>query len=432
MQLKVNRINSANASVEATIPAEVLQKKEAKLIAQAASNMKVDGFRKGKVPASVVKARYGKQLLEDAQTEVLRDLYNQALEALELKPEAIVGEPSFPKFEEKEGALSLEMKLSMRPTVNVEGYKAYIPEYKTPRVTKKEVAERLTKMLELTAGLKTIEEARPVEKGDFAVIDFEGFLDGVAFEGGKADNYTLGIGSGSFIPGFEEGIIGMEVGQSKEIGVTFPEAYGKEELAGKPAVFKVTLKELKVKETPKKASEETLKRLLPGVENPTQEMLESQIEEELRNEKLSKIFGEEVKPKFIETILEKVTLDLPENIVEQEIDLQMRGVFSKMSEEEIKEYADNKDKITQKREEFREESTKSVKLTFIVDELARAEGISVSDQEVLQMIYFEAMQQGANPKEYLDYYEKQGVLPAIKMSMIEEKLFAKLFKKGNE
>lgn len=431
MQIKVNRINSANASVEATISSALLQKKEEKLIASASSNMKVDGFRKGKVPAHLVKARYGKQLKDDAQTEALRDLYNQALEELSIKPDAIVGEPSFSKFEEKEGGLELEMKLSMRPTVIVDGYKECVPEYKTPKVTKKEIAERLEKMMQLTAGLKDIEEKRAVEKGDFVVINFEGFLDGVAFEGGKAEGYTLEIGSNSFIPGFEDGIIGMNVGESKDIEVTFPENYGKAELAGKPTVFKITLNAIQVKDVPKKPTEEILKRLLPGVENPTAETLEAQIEEELRNEKLGKIFNEEVKPKFVENILEKLSLDLPENIVEQEIDLQMRSVFGKMDEETIKEYSANPEKIKEKREEFREEATKSVKLTFIVDELARAEGINVSDQEVLQMIYFEAMQQGANPKEYLEYYQKQGVLPAIKMSIIEERLFTKLFTKGN-
>ena len=431
MQIKVNRINSANASVEATISSALLQKKEEKLIASAASNMKVDGFRKGKVPAHLVKARYGKQLKDDAQTEALRDLYNQALEELSIKPDAIVGEPSFSKFEEKEGGLELEMKLSMRPTVIVDGYKECVPEYKTPKVTKKEVGERLEKMMQLTAGLKDLEEKRAVEKGDFVVINFEGFLDGVAFEGGKAEGYTLEIGSNSFIPGFEDGIIGMNAGESKDIEVTFPENYGKAELAGKPTVFKITLNAIQVKDVPKKPTEEILKRLLPGVENPTAETLEAQIEEELRNEKLGKIFNEEVKPKFVENILEKLSLDLPENIVEQEIDLQMRGVFNKMDEETIKEYSTNPEKIKEKREEFREEATKSVKLTFIVDELARAEGINVSDQEVLQMIYFEAMQQGANPKEYLEYYQKQGILPAIKMSIIEERLFNKLFTKGN-
>ncbi len=430
MQIKVNRTNSANAAVEATISPALLQKKEEKMIASAASNMKIDGFRKGKVPAHIIKARHGKQIQQDAQTEALRELFNKALEELDVKAELVVGEPSFTKFEEKEGGLELEMKLSFRPTVNVEGYKECVPEYKTPKVTKKEISERLEKTLALVAELKTVEEKRAIKSGDFAVIDFEGFLDGVAFEGGKAEGYTLELGSNSFIPGFEDGIVGMKAGKSKEIELTFPENYGNKDLAGKPTVFKVTLKEIKVKDVPETPSEEMIKKLLPGVENPTLEVLEEQIETEIRNEKLAKVFNDDVKPKFVENVLEKIALDLPENIVDQEIDLQMRGVFGKLSEEEIKEYSGNPEKIKEKREEFRSEAEKSVKLTFIVDELAKQEGINVSDQEVLQMIYFEAMQQGANPKEYLEFYEKQGVLPAIKMSIIEERLFNKLFTKG--
>ena len=430
MQIKVNRTNSANAAVEATISPALLQKKEEKMIASASSNMKVDGFRKGKVPAHIVKARYGKQLKEDAQTEVLRELYTKALAELGIQADIVVGEPSFSKFEEKDGGLELVMKLSFKPTIVIEGYKECVPEYKTPKITKKEISERLDKTLALVAELKTVEEKRAVKSGDFVVIDFEGFLDGVAFEGGKAEGYTLEIGSNSFIPGFEDGIIGMKAGKSKDIEVTFPEAYGNKDLAGKPTVFKVEVKEIKAKDIPETPSEEMIKKLLPGVENPTLETLEGQIEDEIRNEKLAKIFNDEVKPKFVENVLEKIIFDLPENIVDQEIDLQMRSVFGKLSEDEIKEFAGNPEKIKEKREEFRAESEKSVKLTFIVDELAKQESINVSDQEVLQMIYFEAMQQGANPKEYLEFYEKQGVLPAIKMSIIEERLFNKLFTKG--
>ncbi|ACZ13169.1 trigger factor [Sulfurospirillum deleyianum] len=431
MQIKVNRTNSANAAVEATISPALLQKKEEKLITSAASNMKVDGFRKGKVPAHIVKARYGKQLKDDAQTEALRDLYTQALSELNVTAELVVGEPSFSKFEEKDGGLELVMKLSFKPSVNVEGYKECIPEYKTPKVTKKEISERLEKTLALVADLKTVEEKRAVKSGDFAVIDFEGFLDGVAFEGGKAEKYTLEIGSGSFIPGFEDGVVGMKAGKSKDIEVAFPENYGNKELAGKPVIFKVTLHEIKVKDVPETPSEEMIQKLLPGVENASLEVLEEQIETEIRNEKLAKLFNEELKPQFVENVLAKVALDLPENIVDQEIDLQMRSVFGKMDEATIKEYSENPEKIKEKREEFRNDAEKSVKLTFIVDELARQENIMVNDQEVLQMIYFEAMQQGANPKEYLEFYQKQGVLPAIKMSMIEERLFNQLFTKGN-
>ncbi|MDD3343516.1 MAG: trigger factor [Sulfurospirillaceae bacterium] len=430
MQIKVEQLNGANAAVEGTISAALLQKKEDKMLASAATNMKVDGFRKGKVPAHIVKTRFGKQIKEDAQNDALRELFNKALVELNIKPELVVGEPAITKFEEKEGSIELAMKISLRPSVNAEGYKECVPEYKTPKVTKKEIAERLEKMLKLTASLKKVEDIRPVEKGDFVVIDFEGFLDGTPFEGGKAEAYTLEIGSNSFIPGFEDGIVGLKAGESKDIEVTFPENYGNKELAGKPTIFKIALKEIQVKDVQKTPDAETLKRLLPGDENPSLETLEKQIEEEIRNEKLAKLFNDEVKPKFIDAVLEKIALDLPDSIVEQEIDLQMRGVFGKMSEDEIKEYSGNPEKINAKREEFREDAQKSVKLTFIVDELAKQEKIVVTDQEVMQMIYFEAMQQGANPKEYLEYYEKQGVLPAIKMSIIEERLFTQLFSKG--
>ncbi len=430
MQIKVNRTNSANAQVEATISSALIDKTEAKITAQAASTMKIDGFRKGKVPAHVVKARYGKQLREDAKTEVLKELYNKALTELDVKTDAVIGEPGFSKYEENENGLDLVLELSFKPTINAEGYKECVPEYKTPKVAKKEIAERVEKAMVMISPLKTVEEKRAVQKGDFVVIDFEGFKDGVAFEGGKAEGYTLEIGSNSFVPGFEDGIVGMSAGDNKDIEVTFPESYGNTDLAGKPTLFKIALKEIKEKDIPKTPTEDMIKKLLPGVEEPTLEKLEEQIEEEIRNEKLYKLFNDEVKPKFVDALLEKVTVDLPNNIVEQEIDLQMRGVFGKMNEEEIKEYAENPEKVKEKREEFRAESEKSVKLTFLVDELAKQEGIVVNDQEVLQMIYFEAMQQGANPKEYLEFYEKQGLLPAIKMSLIEDRLFNKLFSKG--
>ncbi|MDD3463668.1 MAG: trigger factor [Sulfurospirillaceae bacterium] len=430
MQIKVERKNGANVSLEAKVSAELLDKKQNKMVASAAQNMKIDGFRKGKVPANVVKARYGDKIKQDAQNEVVREALGKALEELGIKADMIVGEPAVTKFEEKDGGFEMEMKISLRPTVDIEGYMECIPEFKTPRITKKEIGDRLDEMMKMVAEIKPIAKKRALADGDFAVIDFEGFLDGVAFEGGKARNYTLEIGSNSFIPGFEAEIIGMKIGEEKDISVTFPEAYNNKELAGKPVTFKIKLHEIKVKDIPSAPTEEMLKKFLPGEESPTLETLEEQIKEQIKNEKLAKLFSEEVKPKFIEAILEKSKFDLPDTIVEQEIDIQVRGIFGNLSEDEIKDYSQNPEKIKQKREEFRDESEKSVKLTFIIDELARVENIVVTDQEVAQMIYFEAMQRGQNPKEYFEYYQKQGVLPAIKMSVIEEKLFNQIFNKG--
>jgi trigger factor len=427
MQIKVEKIDDANAKAQAKVSAELLNTKQQKMAQEAAKNMKVDGFRKGKVPAHVVMARHGEQIKQDAEQEALRELLNDALKELEIAQEAIVGEPQITKFEKVEDGLDVEIKISFRPVVNVEGYKELVPEYKTPRVTKKEIGERMETMLKLSAPLKKLPRKRAVKEGDFVQIDFEGFLDGTPFEGGKAENYSLEIGSGSFIPGFEEQIVGMKIDEEKDINVTFPENYNSKQLAGKDTVFKIKLHDIQIKDIPETPDVETLKKLLPGVEDPTVETLEAQIKEQIKNEKLEKVFSDEVKPKFIENILEKVNFSLPENIVDQEIDMQVRNIFGSLSEEEIQVYAKDPKKIEEKREEFREEAVKSVKLTFIVDELAKAENIKVEDQEVAQMIYFEAMQQGQDPKAYYEHYQKQGVLPAIKMSIVEQRLFSQLF-----
>ena len=432
MQIDVKKTNDANAVIDAKISKELLDKKEDKIAAVAAKSMKVDGFRKGKVPPHVVKARMGEQIKQDAEQEALKELFDKALEKLDAKSSDVVGEPQITKFEKKDDGIEVEVKVSFRPVVVIEGYEELVPEYKTPRVTKKEIQARIEEMMKLSAPLKKFEEDRGLENGDFALIDFEGFIDGKPFDGGKAEGYTLEIGSGSFIPGFEDGLLGMKEGETKEIEVKFPENYNSKELAGKDAVFKVTLHEIQVKDVPEAPDEDMLKKLLPGVENPTVEELESQVKEQLKNEKLQKLFNEEVKPKFIEAVLEKVQFDIPENIVEQEIDLQVRNIFGSMSEDEIKEYSENPKKIEEKREEFREEAEKSVKLTFIVNELAQAEDVKVDDQEVMQLIYFEAMQQGQDPKQYYEYYQKQGLLPAIKMSIVEERLFNGLFTKYNK
>lgn len=429
MQIKVERIDGANAKAEAKVSAAFLKEKQEKIAKNAAQNMKVDGFRKGKVPTHVVMARHGEQIRQDVEQEALRVFLDDALKELGAEPASVVGEPQITKMDRVEDGLDVEIKISFRPTVVVEGYAELVPEYKTPRVTKKEIAERVETMLKLTAPLKKLEVERAVESGDFVQIDFEGFIDGTAFAGGKAEKYVLEIGSKSFIPGFEDGIIGMNVGEERDVEVTFPKEYNSKDLAGKAAVFKVKLHEIQVKDVPAKPDEDTLKRLLPGTENPTMETLEEQVKEQIKNEKLSKVFAEEVKPKFVENILEKFVFDLPQNIVDQEIDMQVRNIFGSMSEEDIKVFAENPEKINEKREEYRKEAQNSVKLTFLVDELAKAEQIKVEDQEVMQMIYFEAMQQGQDPKQYFEYYQKQGVLPAIKMSIVEERLFTQLFNK---
>ena len=428
MDLKTNKTNSANATVAATITKEQIEQKETQLAQEAAKGMQIAGFRKGKVPAHIVKARYGDKLTEDAKNDALRSVYEQGISDLSLAPEQIIGEPNVKKFEENEsGNIEVEIIIATKPEINIEGYKELIPDFKKPEVTDEDVKARIDDMLKSSAPIEKIKKARALKKGDFALFDFKGFVDGEAFEGGSAKAYTLEIGSGSFIPGFEDQMIGMKEDEEKDIIVTFPEDYHSKDLAGKEATFKVTLLEIQEKVIPTDIEQETLKKFLPEEESPTKELLEKKVKEQIKAEKLSKTYQEEVKPEFVEALVKKFEIDLPENIVEQEIDMAFRNALPSMGEDEIKKYTTDVDAAKEKREEYRNDAIDSVKLTFIVDELAKKEEIAVDDQEVMQTLYFEALQSGQDPQALIKQYEEQGLLPAVKMAIVEDRLFTKLF-----
>ena len=427
MNIKTEKIDSANSTITATISKEFIEQKETVLANAAAKDMKIDGFRKGKVPAHVVKARYGSKLTEDAKNDALREVYEKGIADLKLDVSAVIGEPAVKKFEEKDGNIDAEISISTRPEIKIEGYKELIPEIKKPEVEEKEVEERLNEMLKSNATFQKVEKKRAIKEGDFALMDFEGFIDGDAFQGGSAKAYTLEIGSGNFIPGFEDQMVGMKPDEEKEITVTFPEEYQSKDLAGKESVFKVTLLEIQEKVIPADLDEETLKKFLPEEEAPTKELLETKVKEQITAEKLAKLYQEETKPSFVEALVKKYNIDLPLNIVEQEIDMAFRNAFNAFNEEDVKKYSTDADAAKEKREEYRADASDSVKLTFIVDELAKQEEIAVDDQEVMQTIYYEALQSGQDPQAYIKQYEEKGLLPAVKMAIVEDKLFKKLF-----
>jgi trigger factor len=433
MEIKAKKLNGANAVAEANIDGGIIKNKEEKILKTLAKDAKIDGFRKGKVPTSVLRSRYGDKVKVDAEQEAVKELYDEALKELGLDEKGVMGEPIFSKFDRNDnGGIDVELKISYKPTMELNGYEECLPEYEAPKVTKAEVDERADTLLKNNSPLKTISGKRGVKEGDFAVIDFEGFTDNEPFEGGKAENYTLQIGGKSFIEGFEEGLIGLKAGSSKDVEVTFPKEYANKDLAGKNAVFKVKLHEIKERDIPEEIGEDILKKFLPNEPKPTKELLEDKIKEQIKKEKTSKLYHEELKPKFVEAIIKKFTFDLPENIVEQEMDVLFRNIFVNIKPEELEEYKKDADKARQKRESFRKDAEDSVKLTFIVNELALLNKINVSDQEVTQMIYIEAMQYGQEPKAHFENYKKQGVLPAIKMAMIEDKLFQTLFDKTDK
>lgn len=426
MEFNAQRVDEANAVISATVAKETIEANLDKVAKQAAKTMDIQGFRKGKVPVAVVKQRYADKLTEDAEGEALRAILADGLKELEIANEDLIGEPSISKYDKNEnGSIDFEVKVATKPNVDLGDYKALVPAVEDKEVSEDEVNAKLEEMAKQSAPLAKIARKRMVRDGDHAVIDFEGFVDGVAFDGGKAEKYALEIGSGSFIPGFEEQVIGMKYEESKDITVTFPAEYQSKDLAGKEAVFKVTLHEIQEK-TAAELNDEFAQKMLPQEENVTIDTLKEKIAEQIKNEVKAKYYREELKPEYLNTLVEKLQFALPSSVVDQEVNHALNNKVRTMSEDEIKALQEDASKVEEIRDELKADAESSVKATFIVDALARAEEVEVSDQEVTQVLYFEAMQMGQNPQDVLKQYEEAGYLPAIKMSMIEERVISKL------
>ncbi|APW66314.1 MULTISPECIES: trigger factor [Arcobacteraceae] len=426
MEFKANKVDEANAVVSATITKETIDTNLDKVAKQAAKTMDIQGFRKGKVPVAVVKQRYADKLTEDAEGEALRAILADGLKELNITNEDLVGEPSITKFDKKEdGSIDVEVSVACKPAVELGDYKSFLPEVEDKAIDAKEIDAKLEEMAAQSAPLTKIARKRMVKDQDHALIDFEGFVDGVAFDGGKAEKFALHIGSGSFIPGFEDQVIGMKYDEEKDITVTFPAEYQSADLAGKEAVFKVKLHEIQEKAAGE-INDEFAAKMLPGEENVTVDTLKEKLEEQMKAEAKNKYYREELKPAYLETLVEKLTFALPSTVVDQEVNQALNNKVRSMSEDEIKALQEDAAKVEEMREELKEDAQNSVKATFIVDALAKAESVDVTDQEVSQVLYYEAMQMGQNPQDVLKQYQEAGYLPAIKMSMIEEKVITKL------
>lgn len=426
MEFNANRVDEANAVITATLTKDSIENNLEKVAKQAAKTMNVQGFRKGKVPVAVVKQRYADKLREDAEADGIRKILADGLKLLDIKNSDLIGEPSVTKFDKKDnGDIEIELSVACKPNIDLGDYKSLVPAVKAIEIDIKKIDDRLTEIAQSSAPLEKIARKRAVKDGDFAVIDFEGFVDGVAFDGGKAEKYPLQIGSGSFIPGFEEQVIGMKYEEQKDITVKFPESYQAKDLAGKEAVFKVTLHEIQERAKPE-LNDEFAQKMLPGQKDVTIDTLRDRVKEQMLAEDKAKYYRDELKPVFLETLVEKINFALPTSVIEQEINYALNNKIRTMTEEEINELKENANKVEDIRNELKEDAVNSVKATFIIDALAKAENVQVSDQEVTQVLYFEAMQMGQNPQDVIKQYQQAGYLPAIKMSMIEEKVISKL------
>lgn len=425
MDIKATKINGANAEISAAITRNEIDKHIEKIAKELSKTANIPGFRKGKVPVSAVKRQHGERLVQDAEAQALRDLLDDGLKELGIAQESLIGEPQVAKFDKSEDNIDVLVKVAMRPEIELGEYAALVEEFERPATSDEDITKRIEELAESQSSFVTVEEDRALVEGDTALIDFEGSVGGEVFEGGTAQDFSLQLGSGQFIPGFEEQVVGMKKDEEKTIDVTFPADYGSDKLAGKASQFKVKVKAIQAK-APIVIDDDLAKKMIPGDENATVELLRKQVKEQLDNEGLSKLYNDELKPKLLETFVSTFAFDLPDFVVEQEIDMALNKKAQTMSESELEEIKANAEKVQELRETFRDDANKSVKATFIVDALAKAESIAVEEQEVMQTIYMEAMQMGQDPAQAYEHYKESGYLPAIQMAMIEDKVLSTL------
>ena len=374
MSLQVEKLEKNMAKLTIEVPAEELEKAIDNAYRKNRKKISVPGFRKGKVPRQMIEKMYGKEIFyEDAINELIPGAYEKALEECE---EEIVSSPKIDVEQIEAGKpFIFTAEVALKPEVRIGKYKV---DKIDVEVTEEEVAAELEKERGNNARNITVED-RPVKDGDMTMLDFEGFVDGVAFEGGKGENYPLTIGSGAFIPGFEEQLVGAEIGKEVEVNVTFPENYQAEELKGKAAVFKCTVKEIKEKELPELddefASEVSEFDTLAEYKEDIKKNLAEKKEKDAKNQKEDAV---------IDAIINDSDMEIPDAMIEaqqkQMVDdfaqrIQMQGI--KM-EQYFQLTGTNYDALL---EQVKPQAEKRIKSRLVLEAVVAKENIEASEEE---------------------------------------------------
>jgi len=346
---------------------------------KASSNFQIDGFRKGKAPKSVFLKKYTQKRLNfDAADICLDDAYSDMFK--KAKDLEIVAQPEITLSDISEKGVEYLFTLTLKPEVKLGKYKGLGVKKDKVTVSKEEVEHEI-EHLRSHYTENVVKESGSVESGDIAVIDFEGFKDGVAFAGGKGENYSLEIGSNTFIPGFEDQVIGMAIGEEKDINVTFPKDYHAEDLKGAKVVFKVKVNEIKVKRVPELDADFFEDLGMEGIDS--KESLEKQVKENLKVRKDS-----EAENKYIDELLDaagkNVKVEIPDVMINEELDrmvkqyeetLRMQG----LNLEQFYQFTNSDE--SKLRDQMKEEATKRITYRLMLEEIAKVEKIEISDAD---------------------------------------------------
>ena len=375
--IKAKEIEKNKYEFEFLIDKESFDAEINKVYRKNVAKMNVPGFRKGKAPKHIIEKLYGATVFYDeALDNLLPEAYESALASTKLD---VVSRPELDVVSIDDKGVKLKAAVWTKPEVEISSYKGLEVEKESVEVTDEDIMKDIDATRERNSRMLSVED-RPAKDGDQAVIDFEGFLDGVAFEGGKGEKYPLGLGSGSFIPGFEEQIIGKSVGEEFDINVTFPEDYGAENLAGKEVVFKIKLHELKVKELPE-LDDEFVKDVS---EFNTVDEYKADVKAKL-TERKEKSAENKLETALVDALLANTETDIPACMIEQEIDGYIRDYEYRLQSQggNLEMYFQYTGMtMEQLRENFKADAEKQVKTRLALSKIVKTEKIKALKKDI--------------------------------------------------
>ena len=411
MNCKVEKTENANeVKLEITVDAEKFENAMKKVYFQNAKYINIPGFRKGKAPMNIVEKYYGAEIFyEDAFNEVATEAYDEAIDTNKID---VVSRPTVDIVQMEKGKdVIFTAVVQVKPEVELGKYKGIeIKKIEYP-VKDEDVQNEIKQMQDKNSRLVTVDD-RALENGDTATIDFEGFVDGVAFEGGKAEGHELEIGSGAFIPGFEDQLVGMKIDEEKEIKVTFPKEYFSKDLAGKEATFKVKLHEIKKKELPN-LDDEFAKDVS---EFDTLKELEASIKERLEKDNAQKA-KYETEEAAIKAVCDKSKVEIPSGMVDMEVDHMIQDINQRLSYQGLKleQYLKMIGKTEEEvRKEYEPQAIEAIKSRLTLEAVRKAEKIEATDEEINAKLEEMAKNYGKkveeiNDNENLKDYIKEGI-----------------------
>ena len=418
MKVTAEKIDNQQVVLEIEVPAAELEKASEKAFKKIAGKVNIPGFRKGKAPRKIVEQHVGKQAILDEAFEIIApQAYAEALEDQKIDP---VTRPAIDVVTMEEGKdLVFKATVTEKPELKLGEYKGLKIEQKVGTVSDDDVQQQLTRMLDRQADMVEAEEGAAVQASSFITLDFKGFVDGEAFPGGEGKDYPLQIGSHSFIPGFEEQLIGAKIGEEKDVNVTFPKEYHAAELAGKEAVFKCTVRSIKEKVVPamddefaKKASTfQTLDELKADVRSKLEKSAAEQADRENRDA-------------VLQLASDNATVEIPDVMVDNRVtsmiqELGMRVEQQGMKLEQYLQYTGMD--MAKIRENYREAAAKNVKMDLLLEQVAKAEEIKVEAADLDAEVEAMAKTYGATPEQVKKIIAQQGRLGDLAATVLRRK-----------